>query len=73
MTEAKKADASGWSLRVSDDDEDVAYLRLPSHPGGEVRVSRSVRLVDLIGPYQGPDLAFDFDQDGLLIGIEILV
>ncbi len=62
----------GFDLRVSDDDEDVAYLRLPTHPGSPCRIARNVRLVDLIGPYQGPDIVFDFDERGVLVGIELL-
>lgn len=64
---------SGIVLTVSDDDKDVAYLALPDHPGrGTPGVAvKQMRLRDLT-PYSGPDLYFDFDKDGQLIGIEIL-
>ncbi|WP_438015636.1 DUF2283 domain-containing protein [Sorangium sp. So ce315] len=60
-------------LRVSDDDADVAYLRLPSHPGtSSCKMARSVRLRDLMGDYDGPDVVLDFDLRGILVGIEVL-
>ena len=61
-------------LRVSEDDEEiVAYLTLPDHPGRlSAIIKKSVRLRDLIGDYTGPDLYFDFDEDQVLLGIEIL-
>lgn len=61
-----------FELRLSEDDSDVAYLRLPTHPGDTCKMSRSIRLVDLLGPYQGPGVVLDFDQEGVLVGIEIL-
>ncbi|XXF80054.1 DUF2283 domain-containing protein [Myxococcaceae bacterium GXIMD 01537] len=61
-----------FELRVSQDDQDVAYLRLPSHPGETCKMSKSLRLTELMGPYTGPDVVLDFDQDGVLVGIEIL-
>ncbi len=60
-----------FDLRVSTDDANVAYLRLPTHQGGTSRMSRSVRLVDLLGAYQGPEVVLDFDSRGVLVGIEI--
>ncbi len=61
-----------FELRVSKDDEDVAYLRLPSHPGETCKMSKSLRLTELMGSYTGPDVVLDFDQDGVLVGMEIL-
>jgi uncharacterized protein YuzE len=61
-----------FELRVSEDDQDVAYLRLPSHPGETCKMSKSIRLVELMGSYEGPDVVLDFDQDGVLVGIELL-
>ncbi len=60
-------------LEISADDEGVAYLTLPHHPGrGKSGASsKQVRLHDLI-KYPGPDIYFDFDKNGHLIGIEIL-
>ncbi|WP_437631892.1 DUF2283 domain-containing protein [Sorangium sp. So ce854] len=72
-----------FELRVSDDDADVAYLRLPFHPGNlglysytpgisSCKMARSVRLRDLMGDYDGPDVVLDFDLRGVLVGIEVL-
>jgi len=64
---------TSFQLQVSPDDKDVAYLRLPSHPGGETcKMSKSVRLRDLLGAYEGPDVVLDFDGRSVLVGIEIL-
>ncbi|WP_411885854.1 DUF2283 domain-containing protein [Polaromonas sp. YR568] len=61
------------TLDVSSDDEDVAYLSLPNHPGrGSAGVvAKQVRLLDLL-QYVGPDIYLDLDEDGRLIGFEIL-
>jgi len=61
-------------LVLSADDEDVAYLYLPDHPGeGQAGcVSKQVRLSDLIAGLDGPDVYLDFDKNQKLIGIEIL-
>ena len=61
-----------FELRVSEDDQDVAYLRFPTHPGETCKMSKSIRLADLMGAYEGPDVVLDFDQDGVLVGIELL-
>lgn len=70
-TDSKKK-LGRFELRVSEDDQDVAYLRLPSHPGETCKMSKSIRLAELMGSYTGPDVVLDFDQDGVLVGIEIL-
>jgi hypothetical protein len=60
-------------LEISEDDEDVAYLKLPDHPGtlpGVVRKTLSLR--EFIADYSGPDLNLDFDENNVLIGVEIL-
>ena len=59
-------------LKVSADDDEVAYVKLPDHPESGAQVSKTIRLYDCIGKYKGPDLYFDFDESGTLIGIEIL-
>lgn len=60
-------------LVVSEDDEDVAYLSLPQHPGSVASVvKKSIRLRDILGSYEGPDLVMDFDEHNALIGLEIL-
>ncbi|WNG18111.1 DUF2283 domain-containing protein [Cystobacter fuscus] len=71
QTDSKKK-FGRFELRVSEDDQDVAYLRLPSHPGETCKMSKSIRLAELMGSYTGPDVVLDFDQDGVLVGIEIL-
>jgi len=61
-------------LTVSADDENVAYVKLPNHPGGDAYgiVAKQLRLRELCGNYEGPDLFLDFDKENCLIGIEIL-
>ncbi|MBK9262207.1 MAG: DUF2283 domain-containing protein [Polyangiaceae bacterium] len=49
----------------------TAYLKLPTHPG-VLRNAKNVTLVDLMGAYKGPYVVFDFDTDGVLVGIEIV-
>lgn len=53
----------------------VAYVALPAHPGmGTPGVTgKQVRLRDLIPDYKGADLYIDFDKNGEVIGVEILV
>ncbi len=73
MSESTPMPSPGFDLQISEDDEDVAYLRLPSHPrDGECKMSKSIRLHELLGPYEGPELVLDFDLRGILVGIEIL-
>ena len=61
-----------FELKLGEEPDAVAYLRLPTFPADrKLRVSKSVRLVDCMGPYSGPDLVFDFDEAGVLVGIEI--
>lgn len=68
-----KGNIGRFELRVSEDDTDVAYLRLPSHPGtSPCKMSKSIRLSDIMGSYEGPDVVLDFDLRGILVGIEVL-
>ena len=63
-----------FDLRIKKPSSDVAYLRLPSYPLDEsVKVAKTVRLYDLVGIYDGPDILIDFIEDGTPIGIEVLV
>lgn len=63
----------GFDLQVSEDDPDVAYLRLPGHPGTAPGVvKRTLCLRELIDNYAGPEIKFDFGEGNILIGIEIL-
>jgi hypothetical protein len=71
QTDSKKK-LGRFELRVSEDDPDVAYLRLPSHPGETCKMSKSIRLAELMNSYAGPEVVLDFDQDGVLVGIELL-
>lgn len=59
-----------FSLEITG--KNSAYLRLPNHPE-ILRNARTVTLVDAIGAYNGPYIVFDFNEDNVLIGIEILV
>jgi hypothetical protein len=60
-------------LEVSADDEDVAYVRLPAHPGPVPgTVKKTMRLREMLPDYGDPDLNLDFDANNVLIGIEIL-
>jgi Protein of unknown function (DUF2283) len=63
-----------FELNVSEGEGDVAYLSLPAHPGRGRSgiVAKQIRLRDLYGAYEGPDVYFDFDKDNQLLGIEIL-
>jgi hypothetical protein len=62
-----------FQLSVSEDDAEVAYLKLPTHPGSvEGAVKKTVSLRDVLGSYSGPDVNLDFDASGVLVGIEIL-
>jgi len=56
------------------DDDIVAYVSLPGHPGRGAPgvVAKQVRLRDLVGDHGGFDVFLDFDRDGTLIGFEIL-
>lgn len=73
MNESKREAAAGFQLHISVDDEDVAYLRLPSYLGVEpCKMSRSVQLREVLGDYEGPDVNLDFDMRGVLVGIEVL-
>lgn len=62
------------NFKISPDGK-AAYLYLPSHPQKNVAgVSvKQLFLEDLISGYQGPDVILDFDSNGIIIGIEILL
>lgn len=60
-------------LKVSEDDDEVGYLSLPTHPGSKPGVvKKSIELRDLLREYEGPDLVLGFDGACVLLGIEIL-
>lgn len=63
-----------FELNVSGGDSDVAYLSLPADPGrgrGGI-VVKQIRLRDLQGDYEGPDVYLDFDKENRLLGMEII-
>lgn len=61
------------ALEISEDDTDVAYLRLEGRSGSEPGVvKQTVCLRELFGEYEGPDIYLDFDEDRRLIGIEVV-
>jgi hypothetical protein len=61
-------------FNVSSQDANVGYLSLPDHPGSPAVgvVVKQLRLLDLCGKYEGPDIYLDFDKDNRLLGIEVL-
>lgn len=59
------------------DEDAAAYLSLvPVDDVGAETVNRStarsVRLMDLVGEYIGPELVFDFNEEGVLLGVEVV-
>jgi uncharacterized protein YuzE len=61
-------------IKMRSPDADSAYIALPGNserltPGV---VKNSVSLDDIYD-YEGPRVLFDFDEDGKLIGIEVVV
>ncbi len=59
-------------IRIRYGDDKIAYIELPGYPRGrDLKISRSLRLVDLIGKYDGPELIMDFDADGRLVGLDV--
>jgi hypothetical protein len=64
-------------IRVSlvGDDARTAYIALPGYPENVVPgvVSRTLNLTDLVKGYVGPRVHLDFNVEGVLIGIEVLV
>lgn len=61
-------------LKLSKDDDEVGYLYLPKHPKKTIFgiVKKTIPINELIMDYKGIPLYFDFDEDGELIGIEIV-
>ena len=60
-------------LELSESSANTGYLYLPPHPGKDQprEIKHQHRLSDLLN-YKGPDIYFDLDETGQLIGIEIL-
>lgn len=61
-------------LKISKDDDNVGYLYLPKHPKKVIYglVKQSISINELIKNYKGIPLNFDFNNEGELIGIEIV-
>lgn len=61
-------------LEVSEEEGLVAYLSLPKHPKKTIHgiVKKTVSLHDIIENYNGISVYLDFDENGDLIGIEII-
>ena len=70
MAQRKK----GIRLRAYDESLGTAYVELWDHPHELVPgiVKRSVDVHRLIEGNNGPKITFDFDANGVVIGIEIL-
>jgi hypothetical protein len=60
-------------LKISEDDDLVAYLFLPKHPKKIISgiVKKSISISELIQNYKGIPINLDFDENDELIGIEI--
>jgi hypothetical protein len=67
----KEKDLHGFRLEVSGPDAAFLYLPAASRKK-ELRVTKSFDVTDFIEGYEGPDILFDFDEDGVLVRIEIL-
>lgn len=65
----------GFQLKVSEDGG-AAYLRLPTYPDRPDKnwqMSKTIQLIEVLGPYEGPEVLLDFGPNGELAGIEILL
>ncbi len=51
--------------------DEVGYLYVS--PRNVTKVSKTIRLLDLIPKYKGADLYLDFDAEHNLLGIEVLL
>lgn len=62
-------------VKVTGKLSDTAYLKLPGFPDGPPQgvVSRTICLAELIKEFKGPQVNLDFNEQGVLIGIEVLV
>jgi len=58
-------------FRMSDGDDQVAYISLPDFRSGE-KVVRQLRFDDIIPNYKGIDVYLDFNARDELVGIEIV-
>lgn len=61
-------------LKISEGDENVGYVYLPKHPKILISgiVKKTIWLSDILKDYKGIPIYLDFDEEGELIGIEIV-
>ena len=59
-------------LEVSKDDPVVGYVYLENEEKQERKVNNTIDLANILPNYKGVPVYLDFDQDGELIGIEIV-
>jgi hypothetical protein len=62
-------------IRMKSTDPDSAYIYLPGNPDPPQYgiVAKTLSLDDLIVDFKGPRIHLDFNKEGVLIGIEILI
>jgi hypothetical protein len=62
-------------VKMNGEDSDTAYIALPGYPDQPQFgvVSKTISLDDVLDSFRGPRINLDFNKDGVLIGIEILV
>ncbi|BFO66705.1 hypothetical protein [Chryseobacterium sp. KCF3-3] len=59
-------------VKISEDDESVGYVYLPNELHEEKKkVKKTIDLSDIID-YKGVTVCLDFNEDGILLGIEIV-
>ncbi|SEW27877.1 hypothetical protein SAMN05421841_1981 [Chryseobacterium wanjuense] len=59
-------------VKISEDDESVGYVYLPNELDEEKKkVKKTINLSDVID-YEGVPIYLDFNEDGVLLGIEIV-
>ncbi|WP_170157270.1 DUF2283 domain-containing protein [Roseimicrobium gellanilyticum] len=51
----------------------AAYVAVSQDQERGRKVSKNIRLCELMPGYQGPDVIMDFDETGQLLGIEVLL
>jgi hypothetical protein len=62
------------TLKVSADDDQIAYVYLPKHPKKLIPgiIKNTISMCEIMPDYKGIPLYFDFDEAGELLGIEIV-
>ena len=60
-------------VKICKGNPNTAYIKLPGHPVEIVGcVKKTIDLASVIEDYKGPRIHLDFNDAGILIGIEIL-